>query len=381
MSGWGGHPRVQGHERRSEDLERITRDARADARARAFLRRLVAAAAAAARGRGLARSPIACSPSTPPTGVVRAEAGLRAHEAEPPLPAARLVHAGDAGHALRHARRHGGGRRARQEPPRRPAASASTCARCACASPTAASSSAPTTHERELFRATLGGMGLTGHILEVEFQMQRIPSPWIWQESERIADLDDVLERLKEAGRQWPFTVGWIDFLAPGRALGRGLLMKGRWAEPARGAAGTAALARRAGTAVFDCRAGSCSRGWCALGNIALLLGSTARGRARGHRAPGDVLLSARRRPQLEPRLRPARLHAVPVRAARRRTRTRATALPRAAARARRAGLLVRDQGLRGGGQGDALVPASRASRTRSTFPVAARTPRRSSTR
>ena len=40
--------------------------------------------------------------------------------------------------------------------------------------------------ERELFRATVGGMGLTGHILEVEFPLRRIPSPWIWQETERV---------------------------------------------------------------------------------------------------------------------------------------------------------------------------------------------------
>ena len=35
----------------------------------------------------------------------------------------------------------------------------------------------------DLFRATLGGMGLTGHILEVECRLSRAPSPWIWQES------------------------------------------------------------------------------------------------------------------------------------------------------------------------------------------------------
>ncbi len=86
--------------------------------------------------------------------------------------------------------------------------------------------------ERELFRATLGGMGLTGHILEVEFQMGAIPSPWIWQESERIADFDGVLDRLEDAGRKWPYTVCWSDLMAKGRNLGRGLLMKGRWAEP-----------------------------------------------------------------------------------------------------------------------------------------------------
>lgn len=86
--------------------------------------------------------------------------------------------------------------------------------------------------EAELFRATVGGMGLTGHILEVEFQMQAVPSPWIWGESERIANLDAMVAGLKEAAGRWPMTVGWVDCLARGRHLGRGVLMKGRWAEP-----------------------------------------------------------------------------------------------------------------------------------------------------
>ena len=37
--------------------------------------------------------------------------------------------------------------------------------------------------------------------------MQRIASPWIWQESERVADFDSALERLEERGQQWPYTV------------------------------------------------------------------------------------------------------------------------------------------------------------------------------
>jgi FAD/FMN-containing dehydrogenase len=85
--------------------------------------------------------------------------------------------------------------------------------------------------EPELFRATLGGMGLTGHILEVEFQMRRIDSPWIWGESERIPDLDAMVGGLKDAAGQWPMTVGWVDCLARGKNLGRGILMKGRWAN------------------------------------------------------------------------------------------------------------------------------------------------------
>jgi FAD/FMN-containing dehydrogenase len=86
--------------------------------------------------------------------------------------------------------------------------------------------------EAELFWATIGGMGLTGHILEVEFTMRRIPSSWIWQESRRIVGIRAFVDALKTSARAWPFTVGWIDCLSRGRAMGRGLLMRGRWAEP-----------------------------------------------------------------------------------------------------------------------------------------------------
>ncbi|MFT3841828.1 MAG: FAD-binding oxidoreductase [Myxococcaceae bacterium] len=85
--------------------------------------------------------------------------------------------------------------------------------------------------ERELFCATVGGMGLTGHILEVEFPMTRVPSPWIWQESERVPDIDSYLTGLKDAAKDWPMTVGWIDCVSRGSSMGRGILMKGRWAH------------------------------------------------------------------------------------------------------------------------------------------------------
>jgi FAD/FMN-containing dehydrogenase len=85
--------------------------------------------------------------------------------------------------------------------------------------------------ERELFLATVGGMGLTGQILEVEFPLRRIPTPWIWQESERVSDVDEYVAKLKEAAQDWPMTVGWIDCLSRGAHMGRGILMKGRWAQ------------------------------------------------------------------------------------------------------------------------------------------------------
>lgn len=85
--------------------------------------------------------------------------------------------------------------------------------------------------ESELFWATVGGMGLTGHILEVEFKMERVPSPWIQAESRRIDSLRSFIAALKEAAQDWPYTVGWIDTLMRGPRMGRGILMCGRWAR------------------------------------------------------------------------------------------------------------------------------------------------------
>ncbi len=90
----------------------------------------------------------------------------------------------------------------------------------------------------DLFDATLGGMGLLGHILEVEFSLRRIPSPWIWTESQRVGDIDEFLDALGRAAPEWPMTMGWIDCLTRGRSMGRGILMAGRWASPEEAKAG-----------------------------------------------------------------------------------------------------------------------------------------------
>ena len=88
------------------------------------------------------------------------------------------------------------------------------------------------TEERDLFRATVGGMGMTGHILEVSFRMVRVPSPWIYCESERTPNIDIFMDRLKDALPDWPMTMGWIDCLTGGKGMGRGTLFRGRWATP-----------------------------------------------------------------------------------------------------------------------------------------------------
>src|SRR5262245_7626337 len=84
--------------------------------------------------------------------------------------------------------------------------------------------------DADLFYGTIGGMGLLGHILEVEFQMHPAPCPWIWMESERVHDIGEFMAALDRAASIWPMTMGWIDCLSEGSALGRGISMVGRWA-------------------------------------------------------------------------------------------------------------------------------------------------------
>jgi decaprenylphospho-beta-D-ribofuranose 2-oxidase len=98
--------------------------------------------------------------------------------------------------------------------------------------------------ERELFLATVGGMGLTGLIVEVTLRLRRVESAWIVLESVGVDGLDAMLAGLRRSSEDWPYTVGWIDCLARGRDVGRGILMRGRHAT-AMEAAGRAPRARR----------------------------------------------------------------------------------------------------------------------------------------
>lgn len=82
------------------------------------------------------------------------------------------------------------------------------------------------TQSPELFRATLGGMGLTGVILAARFRLKPIETAFIMAETLAARDLDDTMA-LFEASRDWPYSVAWIDCLARGAKLGRALLTRG----------------------------------------------------------------------------------------------------------------------------------------------------------
>jgi len=83
----------------------------------------------------------------------------------------------------------------------------------------------PTTNA-ELFRASVGGLGLTGVVLWAEIRLKRIPGAAITMERIRFSALSEFFQ-LSKTDQQYEYTVAWIDCLARGKRLGRGLFLRG----------------------------------------------------------------------------------------------------------------------------------------------------------
>ena len=79
----------------------------------------------------------------------------------------------------------------------------------------------------ELFRATVGGMGLTGFILECEIQLKPVETAYIDVEYHRTRDLAETMELIDREDQRFVYSVAWMDCLAAGRSLGRSVLMRG----------------------------------------------------------------------------------------------------------------------------------------------------------
>ncbi len=79
---------------------------------------------------------------------------------------------------------------------------------------------------KEMFEATIGGLGLTGMVLWAELQLQKIHTPYMNIESIRFANLDEFFELSEESNNLFEYTVAWIDCLAKDKALGRGFFMR-----------------------------------------------------------------------------------------------------------------------------------------------------------
>lgn len=85
--------------------------------------------------------------------------------------------------------------------------------------------------EPDLFRATIGGLGLTGIISWVEIQLVKISSSNIEQEIFPIRTLDHFFEVMEENTPRFEHTVAWVDCTARGENLGRGIFTGGNWSQ------------------------------------------------------------------------------------------------------------------------------------------------------
>lgn len=91
------------------------------------------------------------------------------------------------------------------------------------------------TENRELYEATIAGMGLTGIITWVEIALIPIASRTIEQESVKATSLHELIQLTDESDGDWDYTVSWIDVMSRGASLGRGLVLRGRFREAADG--------------------------------------------------------------------------------------------------------------------------------------------------
>lgn len=78
--------------------------------------------------------------------------------------------------------------------------------------------------EAEFFWATVGGMGLTGVIVEATFSLIPITSSLISVDTTRYRDLESLMAAMVEADTKYRYSVAWVDSLDP---KGRGVLTCG----------------------------------------------------------------------------------------------------------------------------------------------------------
>ena len=81
-----------------------------------------------------------------------------------------------------------------------------------------------------LFKATCGGMGLTGVILEAKISLKKINSQYIKQTTIKTKNLKETFEAF-ENNQESSYSVAWIDCLAKDEHIGKCLLMLGNFAD------------------------------------------------------------------------------------------------------------------------------------------------------
>jgi L-gulonolactone oxidase len=85
-----------------------------------------------------------------------------------------------------------------------------------------------------LFAATIGGLGLTGVIPWVELQLTPIASAWLDVEVVPYDNIDAFWGLAEESASGFEHTVAWIDCMARGDKMGRGVFTRANWRRDGR---------------------------------------------------------------------------------------------------------------------------------------------------
>ena len=83
----------------------------------------------------------------------------------------------------------------------------------------------------EAFWATIGGMGLTGIILQARIRLRKIESAYIKVDYQKAPNLDAALAGFAADDDKYQYSVAWIDCLSGGESLGRSVLIRGNHAS------------------------------------------------------------------------------------------------------------------------------------------------------
>jgi len=86
------------------------------------------------------------------------------------------------------------------------------------------------TKNKQMFNATVGGLGLTGVIQSAKIQLIPIRSTNLITEDIKFYNIDDFLT-LSEESNDWPYTVAWVDCMSQGHSLGQGIFSRGKFIE------------------------------------------------------------------------------------------------------------------------------------------------------
>lgn len=82
----------------------------------------------------------------------------------------------------------------------------------------------------DLFWANFGGLGLLGIILRATIQLRRIATTYFKQRAFAARNLEEMLQAIDDSNDDYVYSVAWIDPMAKGKSLGRGVLTTGNHA-------------------------------------------------------------------------------------------------------------------------------------------------------